>query len=48
MEDTLLLLFCTVDDFLKDFMPAWNKQLLASGLNVFRQVAALSTAHGTV
>jgi transposase len=29
--DSLLVLFCDVDDFCKIFLPLWNRQLLASG-----------------
>ncbi len=29
--DSLLELFCDVDDFCKAFLPIWNHQLLASG-----------------
>ena len=29
--DSLLELFCDVDDFCKRFLPIWNQQLLASG-----------------
>jgi hypothetical protein len=29
--DSLLVLFCDVDDFCKAFLPLWNRQLLASG-----------------
>jgi hypothetical protein len=29
--DSLLVLFCDVDDFCKIFLPVWNRQLLASG-----------------
>jgi IS5 family transposase len=29
--DSLLVLFCDVDDFCKLFLPVWNRQLLASG-----------------
>jgi hypothetical protein len=32
MEDTLILLFCIVDDFCNDFLPQWNKQMLSCGL----------------
>lgn len=42
MEDTLLLLFCIVDDFCKEFMPEWNKQLLTSGLKKRNKPCRLS------
>lgn len=29
--DSLLVLFCDVDDFCKIFLPLWNRQMLASG-----------------
>jgi hypothetical protein len=29
--DSLLVLFCDVDDFCKAFLPVWNRQQLASG-----------------
>ncbi len=29
--ESLLVLFCDVDDFCKEFLPAWNRQQLASG-----------------
>ncbi len=29
--DSLLNLFCHVDDFCQAFLPVWEKQLLASG-----------------
>jgi transposase len=29
--DSLLEMFCDVDDFCKEFLPIWNKQLLCSG-----------------
>jgi hypothetical protein len=29
--DSLLELFCSVDDFCKEFLPIWNQQLLSSG-----------------
>jgi IS5 family transposase len=29
--ESLLVLFCDVDDFCKEFLPIWNRQLLASG-----------------
>jgi Transposase DDE domain len=32
MEDTLILLFCIVDDFCNGFLPQWNKQMLSYGL----------------
>jgi len=29
--DSLLELFCDVDDFCQDFLPVWRKQLLSAG-----------------
>ena len=29
--ESLLELFCDVDDFCQEFLPFWNQQLLASG-----------------
>ncbi|GAP06441.1 hypothetical protein ATHL_01295, partial [Anaerolinea thermolimosa] len=29
--ESLLVLFCDVDDFCQAFLPIWNQQLLASG-----------------
>ncbi|MCD6040201.1 MAG: hypothetical protein K0S27_1601, partial [Gammaproteobacteria bacterium] len=32
MEDTLIVLYCIVDSFCKEFYPEWEKQLLKQGL----------------
>jgi hypothetical protein len=32
MQDMLILLFCFVDDFCKQFLPAWQKHLIAQGI----------------
>ncbi|MCD6039812.1 MAG: hypothetical protein K0S27_1212 [Gammaproteobacteria bacterium] len=32
MEDTLIVLYCIVDNFCKEFYPDWEKQLLLQGL----------------
>lgn len=32
MEDTLVGLFCIVDDFCNMFLPEWNKHLIGNGL----------------
>lgn len=32
MEDTLIVLYCIVDSFCKEFYPEWEKQLLRQGL----------------
>ena len=29
--DSLLELFCDVDDFFREFLPIWNRQLISSG-----------------
>jgi hypothetical protein len=39
--DSLLELFCDVDDFCKDFSPFWQKQLLSNGLVQRRRQRAL-------
>lgn len=31
MQDILILLFCVVDDFCKEFLPEWQKHLVAQG-----------------
>lgn len=31
--DKLIDIFCDVDDFCKVFIPQWEKQLIADGLN---------------
>jgi hypothetical protein len=42
MEDTLIVLYCIVDDFCKEFYPAWEKQLLKQGLKKRRTPSRLS------
>jgi len=32
MEDTLITLFCVVDEFCKEFYPEWEKSLIIHGL----------------
>lgn len=32
MEDTLLVLFCAVDEFCQEFIPQWEKTLLQQGM----------------
>jgi hypothetical protein len=32
MEDTLLILYCVVDEFCREFMPLWEKHLLSHRL----------------
>jgi hypothetical protein len=40
--DSLLVLFCDVDDFCKEFLPVWNRQLLASGQKHRRRARSLT------
>ncbi len=40
--DSLVELFCDVDDFCQEFMPAWESQLLASGRMVIDQLKNIS------
>lgn len=42
MEDMLILLFCLVDDFCKEFLPAWEKQLIVQGIKKRRRSTQLS------
>ena len=42
MDDTLLLLFCAVDEFCKEFMPEWEKHLLQQGLKKRRTPSRLT------
>lgn len=42
MEDTLLHLFCIVDDFCKVFLPEWHKHLLNNGLKKRNRQCQLS------
>lgn len=44
MDDTLLMLFCLVDDFCQLFMPEWNKQMLSSGLKKRNKPCRLSVS----
>ena len=32
MDDTLVILFCIVDEFCKEFYPKWQKTLLTQGV----------------
>ena len=36
MDNTLLLLFCAVDKFCKEFMPEWEKYLLQQVIKKLR------------
>jgi hypothetical protein len=42
MDDTLLMLFCVVDDFCKEFYPEWEKNLITQGLKKRRTSSRLS------
>lgn len=44
MEDTLLLLFCIVDDFCQEFIPHWKRHLLESGLKKRHRASRLSSS----
>jgi hypothetical protein len=37
MEDTLITLFCIVDEFCKEFYPEWEKTLIIQGLKKRRR-----------
>lgn len=43
MEDTLVELYCLVDEFCQEFVPAWEKHLLTHGLRKRRRQSSLST-----
>lgn len=40
--DSLLELFCDVDDFCKQFLPIWTRQLLSSGQKQRQRVRSLT------
>jgi hypothetical protein len=42
--DSLLVLFCDVDDFCKEFLPIWNQQLLTSGQKHRQRARSLTTS----
>ena len=42
--DSLLELFCDVDDFCKAFLPVWNRQLLASGAKQRQRARSLTVS----
>ena len=42
--ESLLVLFCDVDDFCKEFLPAWNRQQLASGQKQRQRARSLTTS----
>lgn len=42
--DSLLELFCDVDDFCQDFLPLWNRHLFSSGEKQRRRARSLTTS----
>lgn len=42
MEESLIVLFCLVDDFCQQFIPDWEKQLITNGLKKRRREGQLS------
>ena len=42
MEDTLISLYCVVDQFCKEFYPQWEKHLITQGLKKRRTPSRLS------
>jgi hypothetical protein len=42
MEDMLILLFCLVDDFCKEFLPEWQKHLIAQNIKKRKRETQLS------
>lgn len=44
MEDTLISLFCIVDEFCKEFYPEWEKTLLSQGTIKRRRISKISPA----
>jgi hypothetical protein len=44
MEDTLLTLYCLVDEFCKDFYPEWEKTLISQGVIKRRRPSKISPA----
>lgn len=42
MEDTLVTLFCLVDEFCKEFYPAWEKHLIVQGLKKRRRLSRIN------
>ena len=44
MEDTLLNLYCLVDEFCQEFLPEWEKTLLSNGLRKRRRQTILATS----
>lgn len=44
MEDTLTALYCVVDEFMKEFYPAWEASLLEQGMKKRRRSSQISPA----
>ena len=42
MDDTLIILFCIVDEFCKEFYPEWEKTLIAQGVIKRRRPSKIS------
>ena len=42
MEDNLVVLYCIVDQFCKDFYPEWEKTLITQGIKKRRKVSRIS------
>ena len=42
MEDTLIILFCIVDEFCKEFYPEWEKTLISQGVKRRRRPSKIS------
>ena len=44
MEDSLIHLYCLVDDFCDEFIPEWKNHLLSHGLKKRERMGRLSAA----
>ena len=44
MEDTLIALYCIVDEFVKEFYPEWEKSLLEQGIKKRHRPSQISPA----
>lgn len=44
MEDMLILLYCIVDDFCKEFLPEWQKHLITQGVKKRQRESQLSAS----
>jgi hypothetical protein len=42
--DSLLVLFCDVDDFCQAFLPVWQRQQLASGIKQRQRTRSLTNS----